>query len=266
MTSEIRPQIQDQEKITHSVDEQMGTHIHHEKARKMEIEVPTWDKFRDAVGTFADDLGLVGSSETPTITPFTAPLGLDEDKQRQYNLTQISEDMTEEQFMAQLLTKDTLNIACMDKDASGPAFQNLTEDQKQKRMHFFMAGGAAQVSENRFNALRTMVQYLADPGKTGHMKNIYFTGHDNTCGYIKYELGGTSLPDLIGSKAGSKEEDEAMKRLILLNAEETGALEGFGDKLILGIEQIDRNGKVVLDTDFDQVKAGSLQEIVQTAK
>lgn len=229
---------------------------------------PTWEQFKQAFQTFSGDLDIVNKPETPTISPFGPTNGLDNDGHRQYNVTQIPPTMTEADFLAELKTRTVIKIGCMDKDASGPEYDSLADEEQRQRMNILMAGGALQISDDRMKSLKDIVSYLSDPAKTGHIQKVFLRDHDNVCGYVKYELGlsglapDQSLPDILHVQPGADEEDIAMKRLLLQASQESGASAAFGNRVELGLEIIDRNGHVTVDQNFDNLEPLPLEKII----
>ena len=95
-----------------------------ENATMTELAKVSWEQFVQAMRVFENDLELVRHPHTPKISPFGPTNGTDDEGHRQYNLTQIPEGMTEEQFAKLLKTRKIVKVGCMDKDASGPSTTN----------------------------------------------------------------------------------------------------------------------------------------------
>ena len=77
--------------------------------------LPTWDQFREAMEVFKDDLGIAGHGDELPISPF------DPSKEYgQYSLTQIPDDMSEEQFRNQMANVRKITITCMDRRKTRP--------------------------------------------------------------------------------------------------------------------------------------------------
>lgn len=152
----------------------------------------------------------------------------------------------------------------MDRDVAKPLYESIKKDNPEEPIIFLsIACGIVQESSERKEALRTILEYISQHQKK--ISRVIATDHDHTCGYVKHELGGTSLAEKIGVKVANhgehsqKEEQEAMKSLIKQNAQYLKLRELFGDKLTIALAIIDRQSdKVTLDDNFSEIKSKSL--------
>lgn len=209
-----------------------------------ELAKVSWEQFVQAMRVFENDLELVHHPHTPKISPFGLTNGMDEEGHRQYNLTQIPESMTEAKFLELLKTRTVVKVGCMDKDASGPSYDQLSTEEQGKIFQILMAGGGAQSNEKpeRVKALKTVLAYIAAHGE--HLETVLFTGHDNVCGFIKHCNGKTPLTETLGVEPCDTKENIVMQGIILQTSEAIGLEELFPGKVKYVLEVIDRNGKV----------------------
>lgn len=202
-------------------------------------------QFREAFKVFAGDYNIVKHPDTPVGNPFSEP-NPPSHGHRQYTMTQIPDDMQEEEFLRELAERDTVFVSCMDRDAVGPAYQAL---KKQGKNIFLvsMAGGITQdtlttshetETQKRLNALRTIMEYLSR-----HQENIgevIATNHDTNCGYITYSYDGTTLAEFYNTTPGSHVEQEATRSLIQTNVGELELNKLFPGKVKMALVKIDR--------------------------
>jgi len=218
-----------------------------------------WGQFLKAWKVFGGDYNFVSHPETPVVSPFDRPNPPIEDK-RQYTVTQIPEGLeTEDAFLERYRKTDAILITCMDKDASGPAYEILKKGGK-KIMFVSIAGGITQLTQEREHALTTILSYLGKKGD--HIQEVLATNHDETCGYIKASLD-NPLSEALGVEVGSKEEGTATKALILHHMEKVGINNFFPQKVKPALVDIKRETEdAEFDYDFSGVQPQSLEEIV----
>lgn len=239
------------------------------EAKKISIEINKPVEFSQVKTlwnqAFGKDLEIVGHPETQKRTPFNG-VNPDDSHGRQYNLTEIPDSMTEDQFLFNFYRCDTIYISCMDKDASGPGYKKLTKDNRNV-MLISMAGGIIQFSEDRQQALETMLKYLSQHNVLNQINTVIATDHDNTCGYIKVKgLGGTSLSDKLKSSEEEKpaetkvKENKTTKQMIKYYANKVNILKYFSFTK-LGLAKIDRQGGIEFEDIDDHVQPKSLEEI-----
>jgi hypothetical protein len=221
----------------------------------------TFEQLRTAFGVFSGDYNIVNHPDTLPSSPFehpNEPVDHEGHMERQYNLTQIPVEMTEEAFLEAFNKCDTIFISCMDKDAVGPSYDALKEQHKNIFL-LSMAGGVIQEHPERAEALDTILKYLGQYGS--HIQEVYATDHNNTCGYIKFAIAqGKSLAEILKTNPASAEEDRSMKRMILSHAQIVKKY--FGNKVIPALVQIDRLGKAWFDLDFKGIEPARLNEVI----
>ncbi len=240
-----------------------GIPLHPDLNRNSEVRTTvSWNDFVDASYVFANDLELVRHPHTPRISPFS-PINPNSHGQRQYNLVQIPPDMSEDEFLFNFSQRSVLKVGCMDRDASGPFYELLPPEAQRNITQLLLAGGGVQLRPERTRALGTMMRYLAINGQ--HLEQVFVTGHNHKCGYVAWELGGQAIPDHLGIPPCSDPENTAMKHLLLKTAEQIGLNSLFPkEKIVYGLEDIDRKGNVMLDTEaFHAVDVHNYPEAVQ---
>lgn len=223
-----------------------------------------FSQVKSAFKVFAKDYEIVKHPNTPVRTPFDEPNDKDAKFERQYNLTQIPNEITEKQFLNKL--KGTLVISCMDKDAAKPLYDHIKKESPDEPIVFFsMAGGIVQEHDERKEALKTILEYVSQHQEK--INSVITTDHDHTCGYVKYTLGGTSLAEKLGvnvahpGKHSEEKEQKAMKSLIAQNIEYFELRKLFGDKLTVVLVNIDRQSEeVTVDDDFDGIEPKKLSD------
>lgn len=214
---------------------------------------------------FGKDLEIVGHPNTLKRTPFNG-VNLPDAHGRQYNLTVIPENLTEIEFLHAYGNCDTLFVSCMDKDASGPGYNELTKTGKV--MLISMAGGIIQfppkneAEPNRQLALQVMLGYLSEHHQGKHIKKVMATDHNHTCGYIKVKgLNMTALSEKIGGQPADDKENVATKKMIKYYATEIGIQKYFPEAL-LQLAKIDRQGNIEFEDIKDDIESKSLADII----
>lgn len=239
-----------------------------ELAKKVEFS-----EVQKAFHTFAHDYEIVGHPDTPVNTPFNPPNGPDEHGHRQYNLTLLPEDMSEQQFLTELHSESGVVVfyGCMDRDAAMPAYKKLQEQFPGKKIVYItVAGGVVQKEDERKQSLTTISRYIAQ-----HQENVeavIATDHDHTCGKVKKDLGGIPLTQklgidgpLVGQHAPHAEQAE-MKQLIRSGVSELKLPNLFGAKLRPALVAINRTGEASLDYSFHGVAPKSINFIAGAGK
>lgn len=241
------------------------TEVHPEEAESARLSAELqpdseWGQFANAMRTFAGDYHIVDHPDTPFVAPFDHPNVPDNQGHRQYSVTQIPVEMTEEEFLRQLGEADTLFVGCMDPDAIGPAY-DLLQAGGARLAVISMAGGMVQPPNERSQALETILSYLGKHG--GNITRVVATGHDHGCGLVKVATNGKPLPENLGVAPASEGEDRAMKELIQHGVVTHKLGEKFPRaKVEAGLVQIDRQGTAAIDTNFQGISPKSLVDIV----
>lgn len=212
------------------------------------MEEVTFAEFAHAFRVFGGDYGIVGHPELEKRLPWDEP-----NPAGAYSLTQVPENMTEEEFLRGVEDMTDLVITCMDKDCAHSTWEQLQQTGKKVVMFSFGGGVVQDVIESgadRVSALYTIARYTGGLRRGGHLKKletVHAADHDSVCGAVKLFLGKKPLHELLTEKLGrqitehSPEENNMMAALVRDGAQNwIQAFAGTGVNVVAELHYTDR--------------------------